>query len=86
VGRRVGRGTAGDDLGPPSRSPPPSPLRTDDDPSTKPTRVGMGDSGWEERYGARLLLEVVFSSCHPCHLLPPEEVFDVFSRLPCRLH
>jgi len=141
VGRRVGRGTAGDDLGPPNPAPPPSPLRTDDDPSTKPTcvgltrvgflgkakwegarggrarratikalpaalhhprpygltstfpkhlpvraRVGMGDSGWEERYGARLLLEVVFSSCHPCHLLPPEEVFDVFSRLPCRLH
>ncbi len=40
MGRRVGRGTAGDDLGPPNPTPPPSPLRTDDDPSTKPTRVG----------------------------------------------
>ena len=40
MGRRVGRGTAGDDLGPPNPAPPPSPLRTDDDPSTKPTRVG----------------------------------------------
>ena len=39
MGRRVGRGTAGDDLGPPNPAPPPSPLRTDDDPSTKPTRV-----------------------------------------------
>jgi len=35
VGRSVGRGTAGDDLGPPNPAPPPSPLRTDDDASTE---------------------------------------------------
>jgi hypothetical protein len=37
-------------------------------------------------HGTQLLSQVVFSSCYPCHLLPPEEVFDVFSRLPCRVH
>ena len=29
-----------------------------------------------------LLLQIVFSPCHAGHLLPPEEVLDVFSRLP----
>ena len=33
------KGTAGDHKGPPSRSPPPSPLRNDEHVSNKPTRV-----------------------------------------------
>ncbi len=44
-----GKGTAGDHKGPPSRSPPPSPLRTDERVSKKTTRerrkVALADTG-----------------------------------------
>ena len=37
--RPPGKGTAGDQKGPPNPDPPTSPLRTDDNPFAKPTRV-----------------------------------------------
>src|SRR5437879_3385256 len=37
LGRRAGRGTAGDHKGPPNPTPPPSPLRVIDEVSQKPT-------------------------------------------------
>src|SRR6266699_1717172 len=39
------KGTAGDHKGPPSRSPPPSPLRNDEHVSNKPTRVRARGAG-----------------------------------------
>ncbi len=41
---RTQPGTAGDHKGPPLPTPPPSPLRTDDGASNKPTRVGTGSA------------------------------------------